>query len=55
MINAFVPPGAWLIVDKSLQPNNMDIVVAVIDGEFTCKHYKKENGRCFSDTRKPKV
>lgn len=54
MINAFVPPGAWLIVDKSLQPNNMDIVVAVIDGEFTCKHYKKENGRSLLIPANPK-
>ncbi len=39
MINAFIPPGAYLIVDKSLKPSNNMIVIAVINGEFTIKRY----------------
>ena len=39
MINAFIPPGAYLIIDKSLKPTNNMIVIAVINGEFTIKRY----------------
>ena len=39
MINAFIPPGAYLIVDKSLKPSNNMIVIAVINGDFTIKRY----------------
>ena len=37
MINAFIPPGALLVVDRSITPQNMDIVVAVVEGEFMCR------------------
>ncbi|WP_018611561.1 LexA family protein [Segetibacter koreensis] len=39
MINAFIPPGALLVVDKSITPVNNMIVVAVLNGEFTVKRY----------------
>jgi len=47
MINAFIPPNAKLIVDKSLTPQNGDVVVAVINGEFTLKFLKKNNIKCW--------
>jgi DNA polymerase V len=37
MIGAHIPPGALLVVDRSLKPVHGSIVIAVIDGEFTCK------------------
>ncbi|MBW7997744.1 MAG: translesion error-prone DNA polymerase V autoproteolytic subunit [Candidatus Glassbacteria bacterium] len=37
MIGAGIHDGDLLIVDKALEPNHGDIVIAVIDGEFTCK------------------
>jgi DNA polymerase V len=40
MINAFIPPNALLLVDKSLDPKNNDIIVASINGEFTIKYYR---------------
>ena len=37
MINAFIPPKAKLIVDRSIKPQNGDIIVAAINGEFTVR------------------
>jgi DNA polymerase V len=47
MINAFIPPGAKLVVDKSITPQNGDIVVAVLNGEFTLKFLKKNMHKCW--------
>lgn len=47
MINAFIPPNAKLIVDKSLTPKNGDVVVAVLNGDFTLKFFKKNAIKCW--------
>lgn len=47
MINAFIPDAALLIVDKSRMAENNDIVVAVINGEFTVKYLRKNDKRCW--------
>ena len=41
MINAFIPPKAKLIVDRSLTPKNGDIILASVNGEFTVKFLRK--------------
>jgi DNA polymerase V len=38
MVNAFIPPNALLVIDRSLTPENMDIVVAEIEGEFRVRY-----------------
>jgi len=43
MINAFIPPGALLVVDRSLTPQNMDIVVASVAGEFMARYLRKND------------
>ena len=47
MINAFIPPKARLIVDRSITAKNGDIVLAVLNGEFTIKFLKKNNHKCW--------
>ena len=45
MLDAFMPVGAILVVDRSLPYQNGTIVVAVVDGEFTVKRYEKRLGK----------
>src|SRR6185437_566314 len=47
MVNAFIPPKARLIVDRSLTAKNGDIVLAVLNGEFTIKYLKKNQYKCW--------
>ena len=44
MERAGISDSDLLVVDKSLEPNNKDIVVAIVDGEFTVKRYLVNNG-----------
>jgi len=39
--------GDRLIVDRSLEPRNRDVVVACIDGEMIVKRLLVEDGRCL--------
>jgi len=41
MINAGIHSGDILVVDRALEPNNNNVVLAVLDGEFTVKRIKK--------------
>jgi len=47
MINAFIPPGALLVVDRSLTPQNMDIVIASVGGEFMARYLKKNDFKAW--------
>ena len=42
MIDANVHDGDILVIDKSLEPQNGDMAVCFIDGEFTLKYIKLE-------------
>jgi DNA polymerase V len=41
MMNAFIPDGALLVVDRSLKAGHGKIIVAVLNGEFTVKRLVK--------------
>lgn len=41
MIDVGINSGDILIVDRSLEPTDNKIVVAIIDGEFTLKRFRK--------------
>lgn len=47
MIGAGIFPGDVLIVDRSLQVRNGDVIVAMLDGEFTLKRFELKNSRVF--------
>ncbi|HZG23858.1 MAG TPA: translesion error-prone DNA polymerase V autoproteolytic subunit [Chitinophagaceae bacterium] len=47
MINAFIPPKAKLIVDRSLTARNGDVVLAVVNGELTVKYLRKTDFKCW--------
>ncbi len=41
MINAFIPPKAKLIVDRSVMAKNGDIILAIVNGRFAVRFLKK--------------
>lgn len=42
MIDAHIPPGAILVVDKSLRPKNYSVVIASVNGEFVVKYFVQD-------------
>jgi len=40
MVEAFIPPRAMLIVDRSINPTDGSIIVAVLNGEFLVRRYR---------------
>jgi DNA polymerase V len=57
MINASIHDGDLLVVDRSIEQKNNQVVVAVIDGEFTVKRISKHNNKLYlipeNETFKP--
>ncbi len=47
MIDAFIPSKSLLIVDRSVTPSSGDVVVAVVNGEFTVKRLLKTQAGVF--------
>lgn len=45
MEGAGIEDGDYLVVDQGQQPKHGDVVVACLDGEFTCKRYKILDGK----------
>ncbi len=44
MLGAGISPGDYLVVDRSLVARKEDVVIAVLDGDFTVKRLKHKNG-----------
>ena len=47
MIDASIDDGDLLIVDRSREPKNQDIVIMQVNNEFTVKRLVKENGQLY--------
>ena len=47
LVFTFILPKAKLIVDRSVKPKNGDIVLAIINSEFTVKYLKKNDFKCW--------
>ena len=45
MRDAGIVDGDKVVVDRSIEPQHNQIVIAVVDGEFTCKRLYKRAGR----------
>jgi DNA polymerase V len=45
MIDAGIHPGDFLIVDRSLEPTNNKVVIAVVNGELTVKRIRKAKNK----------
>lgn len=53
MIDAHIQNNDILVVDKSLTPKSGQIVIALIDGEFTVKRLKLEGENIFLKPENP--
>ena len=47
MIDAGIYDGDIMIVDRSLDPGSKDVVIVIINGEFTVKHIFKKDGNIY--------
>ena len=53
MINASISEGDLVVVDRSKQPKPGDIVVGILDGEFTLKRLKRDKGKYYLQAENP--
>ena len=53
MINAGIREGDLVVVDRSKAPKVNDIVVGILDGEFTLKRLKKDKGKFYLQAENP--
>ncbi len=54
MINAGIHEGDLVVVERDVQPRVGEIVVGVLDGEFTLKTLKKEKGKYYLQAENPR-
>jgi DNA polymerase V len=47
MTGAGIHPGDILVVDRSLEPRDASVVIAVLDGELTVKRISRRSGRLY--------
>ncbi|QEC69352.1 translesion error-prone DNA polymerase V autoproteolytic subunit [Panacibacter ginsenosidivorans] len=47
MVNAYIPDKTLLVVDRSIEAQNGDIVVAAVNGEFIVRYLKKKERKCW--------
>ncbi len=53
MINAGINEGDIVIVERDRVPKINDIVVGVLDGEFTLKRLKRDKGKYYLQAENP--
>jgi DNA polymerase V len=47
MIGAGIHPDDLLVVDRSLEPVDRKVVIAVVEGDLTVKRFRRRDGRVF--------
>jgi DNA polymerase V len=53
MINAGIHSGDILVVDRSIEPKDNHIIIAVIDGELLVKRMRKKKNKLFLHAENP--
>ncbi len=53
MIEAGIHSGDVLVVDRSIEPKDGNIVIAVLDGDLTVKRLLRENGKVYLTPENP--
>jgi DNA polymerase V len=53
MRDANIHSGDILVIDKSISPADRQIVVAMVDREFTVKRFRKRSGKIFLEAANP--
>lgn len=53
MTGAGLAPGDRILVDKTLEPRSGDVVIAVLNGEFTVKRWVVRQGRYYIEPANP--
>lgn len=54
MTGAGIFPGDIAVVNRAREPQNGDIVLAVVDREFTIKRYRNRNGKITLQADNPR-
>ena len=47
MIDIGILPNDYAVVNKAVRPADKAVVVAIVDGEYTLKRYRRRGGRCW--------
>lgn len=58
MVDADINEGDLLVIDKSITPQNGDLAVCFVNGEFTLKYIETDGKRCFlcpANSKYPKI
>jgi len=53
MVNAHVPDGSLVVIDKARKPKNNSVVVATLNGEKIIKHFVKTHAGLFLSPSNP--
>jgi len=54
MIGEGIIEGDLVVIERGRQPKVGDVVIAEVDGEWTMKYFKKDNGRVYLEAANPK-
>lgn len=54
MIGEGIMEGDLVIAEKGLEPNNGDVVIAEVDGEWTMKYFRKQGKQIVLEAANPK-
>ena len=54
MIGEGIMEGDLVVIERGRQPKVGDVVIAEVDGEWTMKYFKKDNGRVYLEAANPK-